>query len=262
MGRRKIAMLLVAGALTMAAAFGVFTYRSVYAQAPTPTPGTPAKPGQRGELQGDFHRGGPGGISDQDLADALGIEMADLQAAQEEATTAAINQAVSDGLITQAQADQLLANGVRGRHGLGWLTANGIDYEALLADALGIRADELQAAREEAFNTNLDQAVQDGTLTEEQANLIRGERALFSNDDFQTSMRSAFEAAVQQAVTNGVITQAQADQILQNTPDQFFGRGGFRGPRGGGRHGGPWGGGFPADPGTTPIEPSTGTSGL
>lgn len=60
------------------------------------------------------------------LADALGISQADLQAAQTKAHEAEIQQAVNDGLITQAQADAILAKtnsgsffGGFGRGGMG-----------------------------------------------------------------------------------------------------------------------------------------------
>ncbi len=62
----------------------------------------PAARGAQNAPSGDVKGG------DTYLADALGITVADLQAAQTKANEAAIKQAVADGLITQAQADAML----------------------------------------------------------------------------------------------------------------------------------------------------------
>ena len=178
--RKTMLAVIVTGALAVVAAFGVFSYQAVYAQAATPTPNAPTMqlPGQpglgrAGRMDG---RGGPGGAySDADLAAALGITTDQLQAAYKTATTEAINEAVSKGLITQAQADNLLANSAneRGLAGLARLGgANGIDYNALLAKALNITTDKLQAAYTTAYNTSLDNAVKNGSLTQAQADLM------------------------------------------------------------------------------------------
>lgn len=215
-----------------------------------------------GSVEMGMSRGG-GGFTDEQLATALGITVDKLTAARETAKTAAIDEALSKGLITQAQADALKSgSGVlpfAGRWS-GWLSQNGIDYDALLAKALGISVDDLSAARVKAFSAAIDQAVTDGRLTQEQADLIKGQQALLGNQTFQNSMQSAFEAAVAQAVKDGVITQAQADAILAAHSSQSqhgWGLGG-RGMGGfGGRHGGR--GGFDHDfapNGTTPTTPA------
>jgi hypothetical protein len=244
MMKTKLIPWMAAGVMTLILAVGAMGYRSVYAQATTPTPSAPSTTNpapQQGGTRGA--RGMHEGATDQDLADALGVDLATLQAAEKTATEKAVAQAVEQGLITQAQADELLANG-SGRMMRGWTEA-GIDYQALLADALGITTDKLQAARQTAANTAIDRAVEAGTITQEQADLMKGSNALFADAQFQSSMTSAFEQAVQQAVSSGVITQAQADQILAQTNGQgLFGRGGFHLPGldGGHHHG--HGGGF------------------
>lgn len=140
------------------------------------------------------------------------------------------------GLITQAQADAILNGTGRfgGRGMLGWLFQNGVDFQAHLADALGISVDELQAAYVKAAEIRLEQAVADGRITEEEAELLRARHTLFNNEAFQNSMQAAFENAVKEAVANGVITQQQADLLLQQ--GGFGMRGGFMG-LGGGCHG-------------------------
>ena len=84
-----------------------------------------------------------------------GITEADLTAAYQKANTAAVAKAVELGLITQAQADQMNSAGSNapfgGRHG-GWFDQSAIDFNALLADALGISVEELQAAQTQANN--------------------------------------------------------------------------------------------------------------
>jgi ribosomal protein S20 len=209
----------------------------------------------------------------------LGITVEQLNTAFQTANQAALDQAVQKGLITQAQADELKSRGATfpfGGRWSGWLSQNGIDYQALLADALGITVDQLNAAYITAHNAAIDQAVADGRLTQEQADLMKGEYALKNNQNFQTAMKNAFEAAVKQAVTEGVITQAQADQILAN--QDGMGLRGFGGPGFGGdfgfggglgHHGGGfgrgegWENGAPTVPSvpTTPSTPS-GSSGL
>jgi len=254
---RKTTNLLVIGTLSLVAILGIFTYRSVSAQATTPTAPAQTSPNKAmpGRLQGGKH----GGYTQEELAAALGIDTETLQAAYQTANKAALDLAVSQGIITQEQADQYLANGVEGRHAGGFvmLKASGIDYETLLADALGIITDELKAAQKEAFSTAIDNAVAAGTLTQEQADLMKGQNTLYSNDKFQTSMQAAFEAAVNQAVSDGLITQAQADQILASqSGTQGFGKHGF------GRHGGRNGGIPPASPDSPSGEPpSTDTGG-
>jgi hypothetical protein len=247
MSKRKIVTVSILGALVIAAAFGAVAYGSARAAGITSTAANIVA-----EVQG---RGGRGheGVSDEDLAEALGITVDELTAAREEAKTAALEQAVADGLITQAQADAL-TNGERAfpiaRRGIDFLSENGIDYDTFLAEALGISVEELQAARSEAFIANIAQAVADGTITQERADLILGRYALAQDSTFQSAMQTAFEAAVNQAVASGVITQAQADQILANSSGIWMdGMGG----RGHGHRGGDFE--IPASPETSTTTP-------
>ncbi len=271
MNKRKVIPILVVGALALASLFGVIAYRSANAQSSTPTSPNNTGPGQAP------HPGFGGGYSDEDLANALGITADDLNTAVQKANSAALDQAVQAGLITQAQADELRANGSVfpfGGRWSGWLSQNGIDYDALLADALGITAEKLQAAYAQAYNARIDQAVTDGNLTQQQADLMKGQYALSNSKNFQSAMQTAFEDGVKQAVTDGVISQAQADQILQNSNGMgfpgfkgFAGFGEFGGGRGGGfgGHGGP-GDGMPGNwapnnqaPAAPTATPSSGT---
>lgn len=240
MNSKKIVTMVVLGVLALGVAFGSVAYQSASAQTNTTpdaqvstdaaTTALPAKDGLRG-------------VDDAYLAEALGITVDELNAAYQKAQDTGLAQAVEQGLITQAQADQIKASG-RGlkfgdRRG-GLIDLSSIDFQALLADALGITVDELNAAHLQAQSARLDQAVADGKLTQEQADLIKGRQALFADANFQASMKSAFESSVAQAVTDGVITQAQADQILaennaRGSGMDFLGGHGFGGGRGGHR---------------------------
>lgn len=171
--------------------------------------------------------------------------------------------------------------GFHGRHG-------STQFDELLAQELGITVEQLNAARDAAYNRALDQAVQDGTITQEQADLLKAKQALRTYIDeeaivagalgmtveelqdakaagqslaeileaqgldfatYRDALQQAYEDAVAQAVADGVVTQEQADQLLTGP-----GLGGF-----GGRHGfggrpsfrGPRGGGFWNRPGIT-----------
>jgi polyhydroxyalkanoate synthesis regulator phasin len=255
MNRFKILGLFVVGAMAITLTLGAVVYHSASASG---SPGQTASPvvntkAINSAMVGKGPRGGfQGGYSDDDLATALGITVDELTAARQTAYSNALAQAVEQGLITQAQADELTANGTAfpfGNRWEGWLAQNGFDFDTLLADALGITVDKLQAAYDQAYNARIDQAVTDGKLTQEQADLMKGQYALRTNETFQASMQSAYEAAIQQAVKDGVITQAQADLILQNADKpgisdirglgqpRGFGNDNFPGGPGGGRHG-------------------------
>jgi len=217
--------------------------------------------GQAAPANAPADRMGPGGpaANSKYLADALGITQDELTAAQTKAREAGIAQAVKDGLITQSQADAMLNKsgadllGVRiDLHGAS------LDQEKLLADALGISVEKLQAAEQTAAKAELNQAVTDGRLTQAQAEQMNAERALQK----YIADQGVFKKAVESAVTAGVITQAQADTILSRNPQGMFGGGpglggmfDGRGGRGGpGGHGGPgMGGPAPA----APVAPAT-----
>ena len=196
------------------------------------------------------------------LAEALDITTAELQTAQQEAFDAALAQAVEKGLITQAQADILKQRGARGFGPMGhfgWFGSDAIDMEALLADALGISVEKLQAAEQTAKDAALAQAVEDGRITQEQADQMKAHQALqdyLNKQGLQDKIRSLYEQAVKDAVQAGVITQEQADQILSNAVGGFgmrgFGDGGFPGM--GGRGGRGFGG-----QGVAPQTPSNTT---
>jgi hypothetical protein len=245
MQHKKTIIIFVLGALAVAMTVGAVAYQSGFAATPTTvstSTTTQAYPGL------GIGKGPDGGYTQADLASALGITTDALNTAYQSAYSAALKDAVLQGLITQAQADQLTTNGnvfPFGDRWDDWLTQNGIDFNTYLAGALGISVDELKAAYQTAYNTNIDQAVTDGNLTQEQADMMKGQYALSNDSTFQSSMKSAYTDAVNQAVASGVITQAQADQLLSNVNNMFMpgmggwgGRGGPHGRGGEGRNGG------------------------
>lgn len=197
------------------------------------------------------------------LADALGITVDELQTAYQSARDAAIDKAVEEGLITQEQADEMKVWGGFGRRG-GFgvfgrapkgVAGSDIDENTLLADALGITVDKLQAARETANQAAIDQAIAEGLITQEQADAMQARKTLMSYLDRDTllakalgmsledlqaayadgetlttlmnakgldaatvreKLQAAYAEALAQAVKDGVITQEQADEMSQN----------------------------------------------
>ena len=240
-----------------------------------------------------FHGGpgfmgfGPTGQADEtSLAQALGITVQQLQTAEQKAFEAAVQQALNKGLITQNQADTMILRG--GGFGRGGMDGNlfgqnsGIDYQSLLATQLNITTAALQSAQKQAYTNQINQAVQNGTLTQQQADLILGRNALQSvldptalfaqalgitTDQLQTyqnqgmtisqilstvgktatevrdAEQAAYQAAIQQAVTNSTITQAQANAVLNSGYGFSYLPGGFGGHEGFGGRGGRFGGG-------------------
>ena len=257
-------------------------------------------PGPLGEgplTHGGWGRGGLGGTVDyqQLLADALGITVEELQSACEAARTAALERAVAEGSITREQADEMAVWGGPGHKGFGFrgfgrgpmgIAGSTIDEAALLAEALDVTVEELQAAREQANLAAIEQAVAEGIMTQEQADEMQAHRNLQAYLDRDTllaealgmtveelqaahadgktlttlmgerdldaatvreNLAAARDEAIAQAVADGVITQEQADD-LKDGPG--FGMVGPCGPgMRGKRHGpGDFEGRFPGHP--------------
>jgi hypothetical protein len=266
MKKKIIIPLVIVAVLSVFVAVGWFTYRTVLAAAPTAR-GFRSAISLPGNIQAmNYTWGAKNGSSDQGLADALSIPLATLQAAEKTATDEALKQAVAAGLITQSQADNYTANGkVFREYGENsWLTANGIDYNALLAKALNIDGSQLTAAYQTAYNASIEAAVNAGSLTQQQADLLKGQFALSNSANFQNAMQSAFTAGVNQAVKDGLITQAQADQIQSSNKNGMgFGFGHGRGPGGMGKDfgvpGGFFGGRHTRGGGNAPANPAAPT---
>ena len=105
-----------------------------------------------------------------------------------------------------------------------------------LAEALGISITELEAAQAKARDTVIAEAVEAGTITQEQADLMSAREAVSAY--IQDAMTKAYGEAVEQALADGVITQAQADLLLENGTMGFRGPGDFFGFGGRGKFGG------------------------
>ena len=142
---------------------------------------------------GRGHGGFPGGDHGDrqaELAEALGITVEELEAAQQEAREARIAQLVEDGVLTLDRANLMLAmDALKGY----------VDRGALMAEVLDLTVEEFEAARE------------DGSLRDLLANITPAE--------LQEKTQAAFEEALQQAVDDNVITSEQADLIRENMAD-------------------------------------------
>ena len=250
----KLISLIVGGGLVVVVLASViaFGYTSnAWAQDTAPDAEAPDFFGHRGGR--GFPVNPPVRLDNEFLLDALGISAEELQDAVEEAGIAALENAVAEGMLTQEQADVLLSRGLTGRFGMlgGRMgIAEGGDYLTFLADALDVSVEELQSAFADAQSASVAEAVEQGSITQEQADMMIAMQALkdyinpqalfedvtgMSTEQFHESRQAAFQEAIQSAVEAGVITQEQADHILegpvgpQGIAPFFKGRGGHGG---------------------------------
>src|SRR4030043_1757167 len=107
---KKTIIILVLGALAIAVTFGAVAYQSVFAATSTPT-STSNTSSTTLSTGGAGGKGLNGGYTKEELANALGITTDALNTAYQDAYSAALKDAVTQGLITQAQADELTTNG-------------------------------------------------------------------------------------------------------------------------------------------------------
>ena len=280
MNRNWLKWILAGGALlTVAILMGVFGVSIVQASSVRDVVGTIASPTVL------VHPGTGNGTVDKQalLAEALGISVEELESAQRAAFETSIAAAVEEGKITQEQADQILKRngsfkrgfGMRGSgmHGLGHGGLGiGKNHNSLLAEELGLTVEELQQAHQSANAAALEQLVEEGILSEEQAENAKAAAALRAYLDrpsliaealgisteeleatgkslhviledqgmdratFRENLAAATQAAIDQAVAEGVIPQDQADQLQSGTPFGFVpGRGFWPGRGHGGR---------------------------
>jgi hypothetical protein len=132
------------------------------------------------------------------LAEELGVTVEELEAAQTAVQEAMLAQLVEDGSITQEQLDEMLE--MRALHDLAQDIFSRDDAQAVIAEELGLTVEELAAARDEgtriydlaeeqgididtlmtavsdARTAAFEQAVADGLLTQEQADLLLSQR--------------------------------------------------------------------------------------
>lgn len=255
---KKLLVLLLGGILALGLMAGAVT---TFAQTeePTPTPTVPeevapdaATPSLRGSRLGD---------DDEALAEALGITVEELDAAQETARVALIDQAVADGHLTAEEGEALKADGDRLHNS----SQYGYDKDEFLADALGVSVETLEAAQLEAYEAELAARVAAGDLTQEEADLKLAQKAAegyLDTASINAQVRAAQEAAITAALADGAITQAQADALLAYLDANPYTFNGFNGHGGHGGHGGRGhGGGRGFDSlDATPATPDTGTT--
>jgi hypothetical protein len=153
-----------------------------------------------------------GGQRLPELVEELGLEMETVQANIQTGLQAAIAQAVTDGTLTQEEADAILVNMALREIG------RDLHHEAL-ATALGLTAEELQAYHDAGLR--LPEIVDELGL---------------DMDTVREAITTAWDEAVAQAVADGRITAEQAEQLRQP-------RGGQGQPGRPGGHGGHGNGG-------------------
>jgi hypothetical protein len=188
-----------------------------------------------------------------DLAHNLNIDRNTLNTALQKTATDELNQAVSSGMITQSQANQIEQAIANGNFPLGLGGLGGLERGA--GGFMGLQ--NVMQAAQQAAQSALSQALGGETADQIRAELQAGKSPADIAAEHNTTVQ-AVESAVQTAVLNavkpvlaqdvqnGTITQAQADritQMIQNGAGHGFGFFGFggHGPKGGangqGRHG-------------------------
>ena len=123
----------------------------------------------------------------------------------------------SDTPATPTAPEESAAPKAFGRGGMDMLHGFGMrgdmmeEHQTYLAEALDITVEELQAAQEEAHAAMIAQAVEDGEITQEQADLMAAGQAFrtYMADADAQSAADALAAAVEA----GAITQEQADLL-------------------------------------------------
>ena len=171
----------------------------------------------------------------QALLDSRNVARDTVRTAIQSAVAPMVESAVTNGTLTQEQADHILSHADRDGHGeLHALLRDVIDRDALkqvAADTIGVTLEELEAAKAEG-KTGLQ------TLLDSQN---------VDMETVKTAIQDAVEEMVAGAVTAGTLTQEQADQILERHADGD-------GYRSHGRHGRGRGHGFHHGRGLAPTE--------
>ena len=197
-----------------------------------------------------------------DAAKQLGVEPAKLQSALQQALVNRVEQAVKDGRLTRAQADEIIKRinagdlplggpgfgrgdgpgGFGGGHGFGHHRGGAFgDLGAAAATYLGVTEDQLRTARQAGKSL--------ADIAKEKNKDVAGLKA---------AMLAEVTKAADAAVTAGKITKEQRDAIVAKAPAYLDHE--IAETHTGGRHGGGFGG--PGDPGAppAPVAPSgTGT---
>ena len=210
MNKIKIAMAVMAAVMVLS--------MSAVAFAQTPTPPTPPKTATPSPYAQTFW---------QTLADKLNTTVDKLQAAVRDALKATIAKMLTDGKLTQQQADKM-------NSGIDSLPFDKEPFGGLL----GRRGFYGARARFEIGTTAFDAAAQKlGMTTQELMTELRNGKTLpdvatekkVSADDLKAAIVAAVNAEIDQAVKDGKLTQAQADQIKAQadkmTLDNAFGMG-------------------------------------
>lgn len=116
------------------------------------------------------------------------------------------------------------------------------EMKEALADELGITVDELdaahEAARETVFMNHLDEMVENGRITQEEADVLSQAYEDGTLSEALEDLRLAhLEERLSQAVEDGRLTQEEADEILEAAKNGEWPRVGPHGRQGPGRRG-------------------------
>ncbi len=145
---------------------------------------------------------------------ATGVTLEEMPTFMSEVQATALAAAVKDGVLTQAQADEITARMQERQSHMEQQAVVREYVQYALADALDITVSDLETQ------------IKDGKKLHEIV-LASG----VTQEELPAFFKEIHETALAQAVKDGALTQAQADEILQHMQEGFGRRGGPRGPK-------------------------------
>lgn len=182
--------------------------------------------------EGPGRPGDPSGEYAEALAEALGITVDELHTAQESVRDARIAEAVESGMITEEQVAQFADHQrsgypIRGRF-------MGEEFMIALADELGISPEELERAQAQVQEDFIAQGVQEGVISPDQVEMIKARNAVraYMRDGLHDAMESAIERALSDGTISSDQADLLRDRMDGGFPDRgalwgdpgFFGK--------------------------------------
>ena len=172
--------------------------------------------------------GVPSGDFAEVLAEALGISVDELHAAQESVRDAHLAEAVERGKITEEQIARIEDHErggypMRGRF-------PGEEFMIALAEELGISLEEMERAQTQVREDFIAQGVQEGIISTDQVELMEARNAVRAY--MKDGLHDAMEDAIERALSDGAISSDQADLLRDRMEEGLPGRGAFKGDPG------------------------------
>ncbi len=174
--------------------------------------------------EGPGRPGGPSGDYAEALAEAFGISVDELHAAQGSVRDARLAEAVDNGMFTEEQAAQMAEherNGIpiRGR-------SMGSEFQTALAEELNISLDELERAQAQVRKDFIAMGAQSDVISAERVEWMDARYAV--REYLKDAQQDAVESAIERALLDGAISSDQADLLRDRMEGGFPGRGALK----------------------------------